>query len=153
MTLVKDSAPACPKPCKECPWLTENHGKPHPHGWYTEKNRKRLWKALKTGERMSCHKTDPSNEVPDGVTPVPDDTQTHECTGALILQQRELMLFQKCADEAHAAGTKDAFKRFKAAGGTMAKGALAYIVQRAMFGGMPGSIRMSRPDLNEPVSR
>lgn len=148
-------SPACPRPCSQCPWLTANHGKPHPDGWYTKKNRTRLWNGgLRHGDEMSCHKTDPHNPVPEGVKPVPLDTVIHECTGALILQQREVMLFQRCSDEAQAAGTKDTFKRYKAAGGTMTKLGLGYLVQRVVLGGTPlGGLAMSRPDLNEPVSR
>lgn len=152
---VAGSQPACPRPCKECPWLTANHGKPHLDNWYTEKNRRRLWAKLKRGDSMSCHKTDPENPVPKGVEPVPSGTPVHECTGALILQQREVMLFQKHCEEAEAAGAKDGFKRYKVAGGAMTRGTLAYIVQRALFGGTPlvGGPPMSRPNLNEPVSR
>ncbi len=152
---MKDSA-ACPRPCSSCPWLTVNHGKPHPDGWYTKGNRKRLWNGgLRHGDLMSCHKTDPHNPVPEGEKPVPGDTVVHECTGALILQQRELMLFQTAAEHSEAVGDKrGSFKLYRQMGGTMTKMGLGEIVNRAMLGGTPfGGLRMSRPDLNEPVSR
>lgn len=145
------AASACPRPCSTCPWRDENHGKLHLDGWYTKRNRKRLWAKLKLGEMMSCHKTDPSNPVPDGNEPVAEGTTPHECTGALILQQRELMLFQHgCADGQKAAET---FKRYKEAGGTMTRFGLASLVERALFGGKLGGLAMARPNLNEKVSR
>lgn len=147
--------PACPRPCKECPWLTENHGKPHADGWYTKKNRSRLWNGgLKHGDSMSCHKTDPNNPVPEGTQPVPEGTPVHECTGALVLQQKEIMLFQRCCDEARAVGDVDGFKRYRAAGGTMTRQGILIVVERFLFGGSAlGGLKMSRPNLNEPVSR
>ncbi len=56
---------AAPRPCSSCPWLIANHGRPHPDGWNTKRNRDRLWAKLRTGDSMSCHKTDVSNPVPD----------------------------------------------------------------------------------------
>jgi hypothetical protein len=99
---------------------------------------------------MSCHKTDPNNPVPEGVAPVPHDTVIHECTGALILQQRELMLFQEHAEAARVESAKDGFKRYKAAGGTMTLYGLRSLVNRVMFGAL-GGMPMSRPDLSQPV--
>lgn len=74
-----------PDPCRACPWLTANHRRPHPDGWYTDANRRRLWNGLRTGEApgMTCHPTDPVNQ------PVGDNTRTRECAGAWILLARE----------------------------------------------------------------
>lgn len=142
-------AAANPKPCTSCPWLTANHGMPHPHGWFTTANRKRLWAALRRGEMMSCHKTDPDNIVPEGGKPVPEGTQPHECTGGLILQQRELMKFQVPC------GPFDRFQAYRrdhAAG--LTKDGARRIIERAVFGGVPmiGGTAMTKPDLNQDVS-
>lgn len=84
------------KACAACPWRTVNHGKPHPDGWYTDANRKRLWNGLRTGDApgMTCHPTDPLNQ------PVGDSTVTRECAGAWLIIARE------CAalDEAKSVG-------------------------------------------------
>lgn len=73
------------KACAACPWRTVNHRKPHPDGWYTDANRKRLWNGLRTGNApgMTCHPTDPLNQ------PVGDSTVTRECTGAWLIIARE----------------------------------------------------------------
>lgn len=93
MPVVK---PAASTPCSACPWRLANHGKPHPHGWYTKKNLRRLWGGLRTGEApgMSCHPTDPNNEVPEGHKAPKDGAEPAECAGALLLVKRELQLFQ-----------------------------------------------------------
>src|SRR5690349_1270948 len=92
-----------PSPCSHCPWRTENHGKPHPDGWYTAANRKRLWAKLRRGESMSCHPTDPENPVSEkaraaGAVVAKEGSQVRECIGAIVLQQREVMRFQAQPD-------------------------------------------------------
>lgn len=141
------TAPANPRPCSECPWRTENHGQPHPDGWFTKRNRDRLWAKLRRGESMSCHKTDPSNPVPTGVDPVKAGTTVHECTGALILQQRETMNYQACQ------GHLPTYKATHPKG--MTRIGLVTMVERTIFGGVPllgAGVAMARPNLNEPVS-
>lgn len=71
--------------CAACPWRTVNHRKPHPEGWYTDANRKRLWNGIRTGAApgMTCHPTDPQNQ------PVGDSTVTRECAGAWLIVARE----------------------------------------------------------------
>jgi len=44
---------------------------------------------------MTCHPTDPDNVVPEGCKAAPDDGETYECTGALVLVIRELRAFEK----------------------------------------------------------
>lgn len=80
-------------PCAACPWLTVNHRRPHPQGYYTDANRRFLWNGLRTGEAqgMTCHPTDPENQ------PVKDSQRTRECAGAVILTQRELAAFEAAA--------------------------------------------------------
>ena len=88
--------PPAEHPCAACPWLTANHRKAHPEGYYTDANRRRLWNGLRTGEApgMTCHPTDPRNQ------PVKDDQRTRECTGALILMQREANAFEEAGSMA-----------------------------------------------------
>lgn len=138
---------ACPQPCDACPWRTANHGKPHPHGWYRAKNLARLWAKLRRGETMSCHPTDPDNLVPEGAPQVPDDRETHECAGALVLVQRELTKVNSF--------DKPAVPQYRKAHGRglTQHGVLAWI-ERIMFGGVPlvGGVKVTRPDLNAEVS-
>lgn len=86
--------PPAADPCAACPWRTANHGKPHPDGYYTDANRKRLWAGLRTGDApgMTCHPTDPENQ------PVKASQRTRECTGAWILLLREQRAFEQSAD-------------------------------------------------------
>jgi hypothetical protein len=44
---------------------------------------------------MTCHPTDPNNEVPEGSRAAPEGSEPKECAGALLLVQRELNAFQK----------------------------------------------------------
>lgn len=136
--------PANQNPCKDCPWRTSNQGKSHPGHWYTKANLSRLWARLRRGESMSCHPTDPSNPLPPGFEPLPDGVETHECTGGLIVQQREMMAFQcECRSD---------LKTYRAQRSSgMTREGLLSLVERAMFGGTCfGGTAMSKPDLNEP---
>lgn len=54
---------AAPHACSACPWRLANQGKRHPDGWYAKANLSRLWSRLRRGEAMSCHPSDPNNEV------------------------------------------------------------------------------------------
>lgn len=145
MSTKRRVKPANPSPCAACPWRTENHGKRHPHGWYTSKNRQRLWSKLRRGDGMTCHPTDPENPLPTGSKPVPNGVTTHECAGALILQLREL---EKCLKLGKITDYLAAFKR------GLTKVGLAVIGERLAFGGIPmiGGLAVSKLDLNEGVS-
>jgi hypothetical protein len=106
MTEKKPTVAAAMKsPCSHCPWRLSNRGKKiktkgMPYGWYTKKNLQRLWAGLRTGEApgMTCHPTDPDNEVPEHWKEVPKETQTKECAGALLLIIREIKLLEKDVD-------------------------------------------------------
>jgi hypothetical protein len=102
---------------------------------------------------MSCHPTDPENEVPEGQTPVPDHVQPRECTGALVLVQREVMRFQKIADDARTAREALRCYRLNHPRG-MTKGGLQYLVSRAIFDGtaLGNKHAMARPNLGAAVS-
>lgn len=120
--------------CAACPWRTKNQGTPHPHGWYTKSNLARLWAKLRHGDSMSCHPTDPNVEVPEGTKPVPEGTETRECMGGLILQQREMMRFQ------------DAPSSYPKRAPQMTKRGLAVLVNRSIFSMHKP---MPLPDLND----
>ena len=94
---MADYLTCAPIACSACPWRRANLGKPHPHGWFEQSNLDRLWAGLRTGEApgMTCHPTDPNNLVPEDHTPAPEDGTTLECTGALVLIQRELRVFER----------------------------------------------------------
>ena len=138
---------ACPRPCAACPWRTENHGKPHKNGWYTARNRVRLWSKLRRGDSMTCHQTDPENPVPVGAKPAPKDATTRECAGGLILQQREI-------EKVQGFETFRDYVRSSRVGLTLR--GLSGLVERFLFGGVPvlgaGAIKMTATNLNEPVS-
>ncbi len=141
-------APAAANPCRACPWLIENHGKPHPDGWYTKRNRDRLWVGLRNGEQMSCHPTDPRNPVSDraaeaGYQAAPEHAQTRVCTGGLVLQQREMQLFSEAESLA-------AYRRARPRG--MTRTGLWALANRLVFGGTClGGDEMTRPNLNAQV--
>lgn len=142
--------PAAAEPCQACPWRTQNHGKRHPDGWYTKANARRLWAKLRTGDPMSCHPTDPSNPVSDraiaaGSRPAAEHAERRVCAGAVILQQREVMVLQAVEDVR-------AYRKLRP-GGMTCEGLWA-TVANAMFGSTPllGTHDLGRPDLNAPVS-
>lgn len=140
---------ACPVPCKSCPWRLANQGsKPDPHKFYTKANLARLWKGLRYGARMSCHPTDPRMAEFAGYEALADRDVTHECTGALVLQQRELMKFQEIAEADPKGPALKAYRRLHSKG-LMREGLIA-LVNRAVFGGTGlDRVAMSTPDLND----
>lgn len=141
--MARKVEPANPNPCSACPWRTENHGKPHPDGWYTARNRDRLWSKLRRGDSMTCHPTDPENPCSTGIT-VPPGTTTHECAGALILQQREIRKLE--------ALPKSDIKRYVRENPRgLTKAGLLRLVNRIIFG-VVDEIAMPRLDLDQPVS-
>lgn len=132
--------PAASAACKQCPWRLSNQGTRHPDGWYTKANLRRLWSKLRRGDSMTCHPTDPANPIPEGARPVPEGTTTRECTGALVLQQREFMVVQAhlTADPPGGLGN---YRRERPSGLTKI-GAVA-VMEEAVFGG-------PRPNLGDP---
>lgn len=146
-----NTAPAADHPCQACPWLTKNHGKRHPDGWYTKANRRRLWAGLRQGEMMSCHATDPSNPVPTGRQPVPADTTTRECAGAHVLLQREVSTINAlvAANDDPAAGWSAYYSARRR--GLTRIGALRYMVRGTALS--EGSTHRPTPqDLDTAVS-
>ncbi len=144
------AAESAPDACRACPWRTANHGKRHPDGWYRQSNRRRLWSGLRRGEPMSCHPTDPGNEVSDkaaraGYRPAPEGAVVRECVGATILVQREVMLWQD-----HTGQDLPAYLRNRRMG--LTRHGLTAIVLRLAFGGVPliGGRKMLAPNLGTP---
>lgn len=132
-------------PCSACPWRTANQGTRHPHGWYTKANLRRLWSGLRRGERMTCHPTDPDNLVPEGGRAVPEHVATRECTGALILVQREL---QRINDDVLAGGNLTAYRRDNPKGLTR-EGMAVHFANLQWGGALPGTLPMAKPNLND----
>lgn len=141
---------ACPKPCSSCPWRLANQGStPDPHKFYTKGNLARLWKGLREGVRMSCHPTDPRMAEFAGYESLADRDTTHECAGALTLQQRELMKYQDIAlANPKSKRTLQDYKKQHPKG--LTRNGLVSLVERSVFGGSSfDRVAMSTPDLND----
>ena len=132
------------KPCAVCPWRIANQGTPHPDGWYTKANLRRLWSKLRRGDMMTCHATDHLNPVPEGYKSVPEATPTRECSGAIIVQQREFMRMQGHFD---AGGNLASYRRENPLGLTR-DGALTIMGDALVV--YPGETPRVRPNLNQP---
>jgi hypothetical protein len=93
---------ACAHACATCPWLKQNHGKPHPQKWYTTTNLKRLWNGIRRGEGMICHATDPQSIEYGGK----GAQAGHErmCIGSLVLVIRSLRRLEHGDLKAYRAG-------------------------------------------------
>ena len=146
---LKQVEPACPVPCKFCPWRLTNQGsKPDPHKFYEQGNLARLWKGLRDGARMSCHPTDPRMAEFEGYEALADREVTHECAGALVIVQREFMVFQALAP-AHPKGKALTAYRKARPNGLTRYGLIA-ITERALFGGtMLNPLAMAHPNLGD----
>lgn len=126
------------KPCKQCPWRTENQGKASPGGFYTKQNLTRLWSQIrKGGHAQSCHLSDPSHpdHLAAGCKP---DSQPQECPGSVMLVKRELAVMQALSTDGETiddAGVKTYLKQRR--GGLTKLGVLYWLVDRIMFGGQP----------------
>ena len=92
--LTVSEMPYVREPCVQCPWAVSNHGRRHPHGFFTKKNLRRLWNQIRGGGGVqTCHMTDdghPDHCAPPGAT-------KHECMGSLILIWRELRKAEQAA--------------------------------------------------------
>lgn len=140
--------PANPKACSACPWRLSNQGQPHPHNFYSKTNLKRLWKGLRRGERMSCHPSDPRMAEFTGYEDCAERAKTSECTGALILQQREFMLFQEIAkDTPKGSSGLKAYAKQRPNG--LTREAFIVLVDRAMFAAVNQDVAMAKPNLSD----
>jgi hypothetical protein len=132
------------KPCKACPWRVANQGKRTPDGWYAKSNLRRLWAKLRRGDAMTCHPTDADNplseaQIAAGFKPAKEG-MTRECAGAILLQQREVMVFQDyCMREEEGELEKGsalrAYRRDRPGG--LTREGLGEMVSRVLFGGIP----------------
>lgn len=141
------------EPCPDCPWRVSNRGRRSKHkvegekyGWFTQRNRDRLWAGMRRGEAMTCHPTDPRHPGS------PEDAKTKECAGALILQQRELVVLDrlmKAGDDS--SQTLRRYKKLRPGG--LTRDGLAILAWNAQFGAVPlmGGREMGRPNLNAEV--
>ena len=147
---LKQVEPACPVPCKHCPWRLVNQGsKPDPHKFYTPGNLARLWKGLRDGARMSCHPTDPRMAEFEGYEALAERDTTNECAGALVLVQREWMVFQDlCKADPQDKKTLQQYRKQRPNG--LTRNGLVSVMERAMFGGSRlNPVVMSRPNLGD----
>lgn len=113
--------PTAPQACAQCPWRASNQGRPHPHGFYSKANLRRLWNGLKQGARMTCHPTDSRMCEFEGYEHQEGRADYSECAGSLVLIQRELWRFQEIAravDAEQAVGAAprpgEALRRYRA---------------------------------------
>lgn len=143
--------PASPKACAACPWRLANQGsKTDPHKFYTKSNLARLWTGLRNGVRMSCHPTDPRMASFEGYEACADQTKTSECTGGLILQQREFSIFTAVCKKL-SPGSKDGLKVYKQVRPKgLARNGLIEVMSRQTFSGtgLTGT-EMAKPDLDD----
>ena len=125
------------KACKQCPWRTENQGKPSPGGFYTKANLKRLWRQIcDGGHPQSCHLTDPSH--PDhliaGCNP---NSKAQECPGSVILVRRELDFMQSLGNDGVIDdGTVKAYLKQRKSG-LKKSGIFYWLIQRVAWAGKP----------------
>lgn len=140
--MSKNVAECAAEPCAACPWRVSNAGKQsptvdgHKYGWYDVRNQRRLWKGLKRAEVMTCHPTDHTMSQANGKF-ISAGIQTRECTGAVILIQRELMTAQSRPVKLYRGARPFG----------MTKTGLRVLLERALFGVITGT-PLGRPDLN-----
>lgn len=139
-------------PCVTCPWRTENQGKRTPDGWFSKTNLRSLWVGLRQGVGMTCHSTDPANPVSEAQAAAgfgkKGDGATRECAGAVILQQREVMIFQAICKERDAVGKNDGFAVYRRARPRgLTRDGLANVVADFLFQNTPLGRDHGQPNL------
>lgn len=108
-TLAAPKPRICHKICETCPWLTKNHGKPHPAGWYKIANIKRIWNGLRTGKApgVVCHASDKDQAEYGGTAKVKLTVEKRPCAGAVLAVGKHI-------EEINACKTKDDLAAYKA---------------------------------------
>jgi hypothetical protein len=145
-------------PCKGCPWLTKNHGRPPfeepPKGykvkgddyepdWYGKENAQDLWSLIRDGEMMTCHATDPGQWEH-----VDQDKEPELCAGMLVLVQREMKVFERICRERQALGKRDGIDVYlKRRPNGLTRGGMIGWIERVAFGGS-----VPQTDLSAKVS-
>lgn len=96
---------------------------------------------------MSCHPTDPRMAEFEGYEALADREITHECAGALVLVQREWMVFQDmCEANPKSKKTLPLYRKARP-NGLLREGLIA-LMERAMLGGtVLNPVAMARPNL------
>ena len=147
-------------PCSACPWRVENHGRKNEWGFYTPKNRKRLWNQIRGADRsgecrpQSCHPTDPGHpdHIAAGAKP---GSVPKECPGSVILVYREI---EKIIAAGAGTGrereiTPEGIKAYQKAhrDGLTNRGILYWVMERITYGGVPfvGGPKLPDVDVNE----
>lgn len=140
--------PACPRACAACPWRVANQGTEHPHRFYTPGNLARLWRGLRNGARMSCHPTDPRMAEFSGYEECGDREKTAECAGALVVVQREFMLFQGIVRRDPKGKALRQYALMRPRGKGMSRAGLVAVMERHVFAGSGlAGTAMATPDL------
>ena len=137
-------------PCPECPWRTSNHGRRHPGGFFTKRNRQRLWNNIRGGgNQQSCHLTDPSH--PDhiehaGVDPERPREKIQECMGSVVLVVRELKHLERLGGGEATPEAIDAYLETRRRIGLKRDGLIYNLLGRIVYAGAP----MGEPALPNP---
>lgn len=139
-------------PCDRCPWRLSNHGRRTKWGFYTKRNRRRLWNGIRRGNPQSCHPTDPSHpdHVEAGAKP---GSEPKECPGAVIVAMRELQKIASYSDDGETIDV-DAWRAYQSDNpqGMTRDGLIYWGVERYQFAGMPfvGGKPLPKVDLDDP---
>lgn len=140
-------APCNPKACSGCPWRVsvrqqaEAGTRPDPHGFY----------GLRKGDApgMSCHPTDDRMGEFDGYAP-PAGAEFRECTGSLIVMQREMRLLEaEMADRSLRNPIGD-YQRKRGRGGALTRSGIAAFMERLLFGGGYDAVDLDDVDVQHP---
>lgn len=129
---TKSALPGLPqrsvRVCNDCPFLSKNHGKPHPAKWFSTSNIRRLWNGLRKGNApgMVCHMTDPENTSYGGTIEMKEGQRASECAGALMMVYRCVNAF----NDGHESPVHP----------PMTKAGLRYWVERYLFQGIYGRL-------------
>lgn len=159
---VTDDPKQHTSPCSACPWRIENHGKKNQWGFYTAKNRKRLWNQIRGADRsqechpQSCHPTDPGHPDHIAAGAKPGSTPK-ECPGSVILVYREI---EKIIEAGKGTGKPreitpegiDRYVREWPTSGLTKRGILYWVLERITYGGVPfvGGPKLPDVDIDEP---
>lgn len=144
------------RPCANCPWREENHGKETPWGFYDEDNLRRLWEEIRTADGdcqgQSCHPTDPSH--PDHVEAgAKEGSEPVECAGSVILVLREFVAIRDAREgDTITPEHISAYLEAKPDGLTK-EGILHWLIGRYMHGGVPffgSGSKLPEVDIDEP---
>lgn len=123
------------KVCETCPWLTKNHGKEHPAGWYTTNNLRRMWNGLRSGKcpGVVCHASDPDQKDYGGIAPIKLTVERRQCAGAILAVGKHVDKLNAAAKTGGLA--LQAYKDGHAA--PLTRRGMVYWIERVMSGTVP----------------